>query len=308
LALLVPFSISFASNALNIGTINRYLLNVLKIGTVISIVFFALASAHIQSIPNPIFFILLYPIIFLITISPFQKKKTKYLILIGVFLIIYAAILFGNRTMMARVPLLLLALLAIYFYRKYNFKWVLRLSFLMLLIPLFLIQTSIETNQSVFQKYLPNISETQLSIDTRTFLYIEIFDDLLKSNTLITGKGASGTYYSEYFSTAEGDSDTRLTVEVGLLAILLKGGLIAVFINLLILLIAIYLAFFRSKNFYVIGVGYMLFIHTIILFIENLSSFSSYNFIIWIFIGVCLSKEIRNLSNQQIKNILFNEK
>jgi len=139
-------------------------------------------------------------------------------------------------------------------------------------------------------------------------LYFEVFKDLLENNQLITGKGASGTYYSEYFRTAEGDSDTRLTVEVGLLAILLKGGLIAVFINLLILFIAIYLAFFRSKNFYVIGVGYMLFIHTIILFIENLSSFSSYNFIIWIFIGVCLSKEIRNLSNQQIKNILFNEK
>ena len=307
LALLVPFSISFSAKASNIGTINRYLLIVLKIGIVISIVSFALTSGYIQSTQNQLLLIILFPVIFLITIFPFQKKKTKYLILIGVFLIIYAAILYSSRTMMMRVPLLFLALFAISFYRKYNFKWILKISFLILVVPLFLLQSSIISKQSVFQKYLPEISDTEFSTDTRTFLYFEVFKDLLENNQLITGKGASGTYYSEYFRTAEGDSDTRLTVEVGLLAILLKGGLIAVFINLLILFIAIYLAFFRSKNFYVIGVGYMLFIHTIILFIENLSSFSSYNFIIWFFIGTCLSNQIRSMDNNAIRALLLNK-
>ncbi len=208
---------------------------------------------------------------------------------------------------MMRVPLLFLALFAISFYRKYNFKWILKISFLILVVPLFLLQSSIISKQSVFQKYLSEISDTKFSTDTRTFLYVEVFKDLLENNQLITGKGASGTYYSEYFRTAEGDSDTRLTVEVGLLAILLKGGLIAVILNLLILFIAIFLAFFRAKNIYVVGIGYMLFIHTLILFISNSSSFSSYNFIIWFFIGVCLSNQIRSMDNNAIRALLLNK-
>jgi len=121
---------------------------------------------------------------------------------------------------------------------------------------------------------------------------------------MIIGKGANGRYYSDYFSTVEGDSPIRLNIEVGFLGLLLKGGMIAVILNLMLLIIAIYHAFFKSKNIFIVSIGFILLVHTILLFVENVISYSNYNFIIWYFIGICLSQKIRMLNNNQIKVIL----
>jgi len=91
-------------------------------------------------------------------------------------------------------------------------------------------------------------------------------------------------------------------------AILLKGGLIAVILHLLLLFTAIYYAFFRSNNYYVVGIGHMLLIYTLLLFIENFVNYTSNNLFIWFFIGVCLSKEIRNMTNLEIKMIFKTKK
>ena len=64
---------------------------------------------------------------------------------------------------------------------------------------------------------------------------------------------------------------------------------------------AIYSAFFKSNNLYLVTVGFLLFIHTLLLFVENLVSYNTYNFCIWFFVGVCLSNDLRGLSNEDIK-------
>jgi hypothetical protein len=203
-----------------------------------------------------------------------------------------------------RISLLFTTLIAIYFYHRFYFRWILYASFLLLIVPFFLLQTSLYNKQSVFEKYLSKINNTELKTDTRTFLYIELLEDLTMNNELVVGKGSNGTYYSSFFRNINIDTENRLTIEVGILAILLKGGLIASFLNLGILFSTIYLSFFRSNNIYVLGIGFMLLIHTLLLFVENLVSFSTYNFVIWFFIGVGLSKKIRSLDNTEIRKLL----
>ena len=303
LALLVPFVIIFSVKRININVIQVYFKTILKLGAIAFIVLFIFNGGIFSVDQILILSLLLQPVIFMITVLPFQKKKDKVLVLFCGILLFYISILYSNRTMMLRELMLLIGLAAVYFYYKFHFKWILRLSFLFLLLPFFLLKISIDSGESVIQKYFSQLSDTELTTDTRTFLYLELFDDLVENRKMVIGKGANGRYYSSYFSTEEGDAPVRLGMEVGVLTMLLKGGLIAVVLNLLILIIAIYYAFFKSNNYYVIGIGYMLFVHTVLLFIDNRIGYTSDNFAIWFFIGVCLSKEIRYMKNSKIHSL-----
>ena len=300
LALLVPFVIIFSINKVNINVIQVYFKTVLRLAAIVFVILFIFNAGTFSVKQILILSLLLQPVIFMITVLPYQGKKDKVLILFCVALLFYMSILYSNRTMMLRELMLLVGLTAVYFYYKFHFKWILRFSFLLLLLPFILLKISVDSGESVIQKYFSQSSDSELTTDTRTFLYTELFADLIENNRLIIGKGANGRYYSSYFSTEEGDAPVRLGMEVGVLTMLLKGGLIAVILNLIILFIAIYFAFFKSNNYYVIGIGYILFVHTLLLFIDNRIGYTSDNFVIWFFIGVCLSKEMRYMNNSQI--------
>ena len=309
LSLLVPFVIIFSINKFSIKNIQAYFLILLKTGLIAFFIFFIFnVGGNFNTVQIHILLLLLLPVIFLITVLPYQKKKNTLLILISMPILLYAASLYGVRTMAIRVVLLFACLIAVYLYGQVNWKWVLPLSCLVLLLPFILIQQSVATGESAITKYLSGSTDDDLSIDTRTFIYTELFADLVSNDQLLIGKGANGRYYSEYFSTQEGDSDIRLNIEVGALGLLLKGGFIAVVLNLFLLILAVFYAFFQSKNYYVIGIGFLLLVHFILLFIENIIVYSSYNYFTWFFIGICLSKPIRNLKNSEINFILNSKK
>ena len=308
LALLVPFFIIFSIKTENIRRLNNYFIILFKIGILLFILFFVTEGGILNITQFKILNLFFFPVTFLITIVNFQRKKEKIIIFLVVLLLMYIAFGTDSRTSVLRELLLIISLIALFFYRKFFFKWILKVTFLILLVPFIFIQSSISTGQSAIKQNLSSISDQELSSDTRTFLYTEVFEDLLINDALIFGKGANGTYYSDFFNQTGGDTDTRLTVEVGVLAILLKGGLIGLLFYFLILYTSIYYAFFRSNNFYVVGIGFMLIIYSLILFIQNSISYSSHNIYIWFFIGICLSKEMRNMSNPEIKALLLSKK
>jgi hypothetical protein len=304
LALLIPFVVIFSINKFSVKVIQDYFIILLKIGGIAFLIFFVFSRGTLNTTQILILLLLLQPVVFLITLLPYQKKKNTLIILVCGVILFYVASLYSMRAMAIRQILLVVCLLAIYLRGKYNWKWVIPFSFLALLLPFILVQQSVATGESAIKKYLSQSSNDELSVDTRTFVYRELFEDLVTNNRLLVGKGATGRYYSAYFSTQEGDSDSRIAIEVGVLGMLLKGGLIAVVLNLTLLVIAIYYAFFKSKNYYVPGVGFVLLVHFVLLFIENVIIYSSYNFWIWFFIGICLSKQIRHMSNFEIYSIL----
>ena len=304
LALLVPLSLSFGFYKSNLKRMIHYTCTVIILGIFAFIIFFIFSNETTNLIYNRVFFLIFYSIVFLITIIPFQSNKIKFLIVVGSIILFYIAIIGGSRTMMVRLPLLYLALTIIYFIKKFNAKWILKVSFIAIIVPFYFLQASLNSGESFFEGYLSKTNNKDLSTDTRTFLYLEVFDDLVHNGNLIFGKGANGTYFSNYFNTAGGDTDNRLSSEVGILALLLKGGLLAVFLNLTVLIIAIYLSFFQSNNYFLVGIGFMLLIHILLLFVENLINYNMYNFLIWFFIGICLSNGIRALNNKQISKIL----
>lgn len=308
LAILVPFVIIFSVHLSNIRIFHHYLIKVLKLATIIFIGLFLFYGTSISSSNLRLLLMLLVPVLFLITVLNFEIRQHKIIVMCSALFLFYTAYLFSTRAMMLRLVLLFMSIFAVNIYHRFKVKWILVLSFLVISIPFLLLQESYSTGSSAFEKYLSSDSDDELNTDTRTFLYMELYEDLIANKKLLIGKGANGTYYSAYFSEADiNETDQRNNIEVGVLGLLLKGGIVAVVLNLLILGIAIYFAFFKTRNIYTVGLGYILIIHTILLFLENYTIYSSYNFFIWFFIGVCLSKKARSLTNRQIF-VLINTK
>lgn len=306
LALLVPFALAFSIDKANLKIINSFFLGLIVFGIITYSLFFNLSFGGIDNFSyNKAFSIIFYGVFFLIPIISFQLGRNKMFILIGSILLILLGIFTGYRIIILRIFLLYLAVIAISFYKFFKFKGILIIALLSLFLPFYLLAGSFITGESAFQKYRPGIYNEEITDDTRTFLYVEVLDDLFENGEFLVGKGSSGTYYSPYFDENGGDTPYRLSVEVGILALLLKGGLIAVLLNLALLFIAIFKALFRSNNYLVICIGFMLIIHTAILFVTNYIDYSLYNVALWFFIGVCLSDEIRSLDNVEIQDILL---
>lgn len=308
LALLLPFVIVFAARSKNLGVMYRYFITVLKIAIPVLCLFYISTGGAPTVIQVRMLLVLFLPAAFLIPLLPFTKKKHRLIILLGAILLSYAALLYGQRTMIIREVSLFLGLFAVYLYGRFKYRWILPIAFLALLFPVVLLYQGITTGESPLETYLSSSLDSDLKTDTRTFLYKELYQDLEGNNQLLVGKGANGSYYSDYFSNAPEESAYRNNIEVGVLGMLLKGGFISVFLNLSVLVIAIFMAFFRAKNTFVTAVGFILIAHTILLFIENYYSFSGYNYAVWFFIGVCLSKELRQMTNSEIRVLLYPKK
>lgn len=306
LALLFPFFIVFSVDKALFKMIYKYFGILLKFGLFFSVLFVVISGINFNELELAFLISLFLPVVFLITTIPYYSKSYRNIILISSVLLFYVSYKYGVRTMMIREFLLFLSFFCLYLYARFKLKFILRFAFLIVLVPMLLVQQGSRSGESPFQKYLSGSDngEDNLRVDTRTFLYTELYDNLIETGSLMFGKGAGGKYYSDFFSVDFGYAIERETVEVAILAILLKGGLVAVFLNLLIFMSAIYYAFFKSKNYYVVGIGFVILVYTILFFLENFVQYNSFNIWIWFCIGICFSKPIRNYSNSEIKLIL----
>lgn len=146
-----------------------------------------------------------------------------------------------------------------------------------------------------------------LTTDTRTFLFVELFDDLSASEELI-GRGALGTYYSPYFYMLKrlgvegGDHYQRSISEVGYLQIIFKGGYVMLVLYLLILLPAAYLGIFRSNNYIARMSGYLILLYLIIWLVSYYPVYSAEYILLWMAVGTALSPTARAYTNLEVFN------
>lgn len=157
-----------------------------------------------------------------------------------------------------------------------------------------------------------NIIEFQ---DSRTFLFKELYADFNHVEKYI-GRGSLGSYYSDFFErtrryyefTGEkswaGDVPDRITVEVGYLQMMLKGGLILVVLNIGMYVSAIYFALFRSNNKFIKRLGYYILIIAILSMVSLRPAFSPTFIFFWIAIGTVLNKRYRHMSDKEINKAI----
>lgn len=253
---------------------------------------------------------LLRPVNFLLLIGLYRYtllNKIKMFIIIGI--LIFVANIVGQRMdllfLVTTLSFLLIDKLFSIKIRRVILKYIIG-TLILVLILVFTVGYEFVSNS------LANIVEFQ---DTRTFLFQELFSEFNLTEKLF-GRGSLGTYHSDFFERTRryweamgrvgwaGDVPERITIEVGYLQMVLKGGVLLVILNLSLFLYAIYLALFRSNNKFVKRLGYYILIITALSIVSLRPAFTPTFLIFWIAIGTVLSKKYRIMADEEIDKLI----
>jgi hypothetical protein len=161
----------------------------------------------------------------------------------------------------------------------------------------------------LYTKSIYNINNVRLlnfiaergEVDTRTGVEIYFYNDM-DTYDWIFGRGISGTYYCPGI---DDDTDNRSLIETGFLQIILKGGLIRLGIMLLIMVPAIFLGLFSSRNLLAKAAACWILIFLLSLYPATSEGFNLAYLIVWLSVEICYNKDILSLSDEEINKFLF---
>ena len=133
-------------------------------------------------------------------------------------------------------------------------------------------------------------------------LVVDAFLKDMSNKDLVIGKGFLGEYYCHG---AEIGKDNRFIIESGYLQTILKGGVISLVLFLLISLPAAYLGIVKSNNILSKASGTIVILWLIDMVPWGMAAINIRYILVWICIGICYSKAIRNLSESDLKYSLL---
>jgi hypothetical protein len=134
----------------------------------------------------------------------------------------------------------------------------------------------------------------------------EYFYNDMKPLDWIIGKGINGQYFCPGVIVGEGTiSVYRRGIETDFLNIILKGGIISLGLKLLIAIPAMFLGFLKSKNLLSKASAIWIMIYLVFLYPSTVTSFTLSYILLWISIGICYTKQVREMSDDEIKGKIF---
>jgi hypothetical protein len=139
---------------------------------------------------------------------------------------------------------------------------------------------------------------SRLDEDSRSSVDEAIITYLNTENAWLFGKGIEGAYKHPDFD------EPRYTHETGYLYLIIKGGIIYLFLYVSLLLHAAYLGFFKTKNRLTKALALYAFFHIVFLIPYGLPDFGLEYLFVWIAFALCETPNLRSMTNQQVKNYL----
>jgi hypothetical protein len=251
------------------------------------------------------------PVCLFVLISPYLQKKWRLLVFAVAITSIAMDISYRANTIRLLIPSMLIVL--------FYFRLILQSKLMnlvlagLLCVPLIFLSLGISGTFNVFAENTfdyevrttvqGETGTSNISSDTRTFLYREVFNSMIKrDSSFIVGEGGGAGYESEWFSDAALNEQGRYRSEVGFLNTLLYSGGIGVLLYALILFVPAYYAINKSNNRLCKMLGLFLAARWILFFLEDVAMFDMNSFFLWMMIGLCLSKRFRTMTDAQLAN------
>lgn len=256
------------------------------------------------------FYLAMLPV--LIVFSPYIKPKWKYfLILCAVFIVVQN---FSARSTVIRYGFALVVAL-LFFLNKNTLRIFTEATRkLIFILPIFLFFLAAFDYFNVFKmdEYLTfdyvevsvksegAIEDRSLKVDTRTFLYQEVIDSALYNDYWLIGRTparGNDTIAFAISSYEVSGRDERPANEVAILNIFTWTGVVGVFLFGVALWKSSSLAINNSKNKLSQMVGVYVAFGWAFSWVENVNLFNLNNLMFWMLVGLCCSKEFREMTD-----------
>lgn len=243
--------------------------------------------------------------------SPFiDKKYFVYFLIIAFFSVTYDL---DRRSVTVGFLVSFLFVISYKFFIKLYVRRILYV--LTIIIPIVLLLLGSTGKFNVF-KYIESInlnvelsSNRQYTVDSRTSIYMDVFGELFAQKKLIHGLGARGKTRTSLVENPNHDYwkiyvHGRSQTESGMLNYFQYGGIIGFLVYSIFLLTCAYKALFKSRNSFMIIMGCFICFKFLYSFIEDPLTTNVYTFNLFIWLGLCLNKKMRTLSNKDMTNYL----
>lgn len=241
--------------------------------------------------------------IFVGVLYPYVEKKYKVLIVISII----EAFLMGIISARSNFIFLFFTFSSYFLVYKIRKKLILKLFCVFFTVsPIFLaisILTLGESKESILNNILEIVarSDEDAATDTRSFLYLEVAQDLTDNESWIWGKGTYSYYYSVHFdSSTETEHSDRMVAEVPFLNYLLHGGLVYVFFYFGLLLMGVYKGL-KSNNKFVQSIAIVAIGWYFLSFIGDINGCKFFHLGFFLLLGICLSPHWRNRTDAEIE-------
>jgi hypothetical protein len=262
----------------------------------------------------------LIPISFFCLFLPFLTKKWRAGIVLIALFVIFVDLDARSNVIKFLVPFLLSFLF--YFKRLVNFKFLKILFMTCFALPfiflffgvthvfnIFKIDEYIKGNYTEKKIIAGQVKEIDLKADTRTFLYNEVITSAIKNKYVLIGRTPARGNESEHFGSHSFEElktgrYERYGNEVSILNIFTWTGLIGIFLYFLVFLKAVYLAIYKSNNFFLKIIGLNVMFRWIYAWVEDFNRFDIMNIVLWMLIAMCYSEQFRNMSDLDFKSWL----
>lgn len=226
----------------------------------------------------------------------FHTNKRKIMAIIIVLLSLYLSIVRARRGLMY-VNLSLIVFSYIIFVLSNTqklLKFFISVTMLLILVSGAVLFYTIQKN-GFFGYFTSRVDE-----DTRKGVEIAFYNDMdLKD--WIMGKGIDGYYYCPGIDEGYRITVYRNAIETGYLQIIFRGGIISLVLLGLAAIPALFAGLFDSKNMLVKGSAVYIFLFATYSYPMTISWFILSIVLIWISIIICLDKNIRNMTDEEIE-------
>jgi hypothetical protein len=229
-------------------------------------------------------------------------NKKRQVFIIGVMMVcLLFEIYRARRGLMFMSITMLLSYFMIYLITTKNKLMIIYFSiFLAIIITLYIGSIYKQSSGGLFGFLMERADE-----DTRSGVEEMMKADLSNTDWLI-GKGMNGEYFCPDID-MNNLTGYRSVIETGYLQIILKGGLVSLVLFLLMLVPAIFLGFARSKNMLCKAASMWLTLELIYMYPSVINAFDMRYLLVWMCIGICYSKKIRNIPEDVMKEFFHSK-
>jgi hypothetical protein len=222
----------------------------------------------------------------LLTFFYHSNKRKLFAVAISVLTLLFAIVRARRGLIFISASTLLFAYILYLMYSRER-KLAILIGLLIASVLFYKVKQAIQEGSGVFSSLSEHFDE-----DTRSGVEMCFYSDLTTRDWII-GKGINGQYYCPILD--ENISGYRTVIETDYLQLILRGGIINLVLLLLIMIPAVINGLFFSRNLLSKAAGAWILLWLFYLYPTSVTTFSLHYILVWMCVGICYSKKIRNI-------------